>query len=185
MFSLSVLNFSLFLMYVVWTECILLLHLRFTLLYILFETRNKNITITKGDNRIDLWRGFICITRISQEFKKTRIEQELQEEKNQARTQEKKESDKKSRIQEYCLARHFLLRQARFGLHESCQKHQICFFRQESCIEGMVKESCLISKKNKNLERTVSRSSTRVTAHLKYTISKKFHPLGEPWSRNG
>jgi len=31
--------------------------------------------------------------------------------------------------------------QPRFGLHESCQKVRIFFFRQESCIEGMGKES--------------------------------------------
>jgi hypothetical protein len=45
-------------------------------------------------------------------------------------------------------------------LHELCQKVKICFFRQESCIEGMTKESWLITQKNKNLERTMSRSST-------------------------
>ena len=43
-------------------------------------------------------RGFIGITRIKQEFKKTRIMQDLQEEKNQTRSQEKKESVKNTRI---------------------------------------------------------------------------------------
>ena len=54
----------------------------------------------------------------------------------------------------------FLPRQPRFCLQESYQKVKICFFRQESCTEGMAKESCLTTKKNKNLARTMSRTST-------------------------
>ncbi len=61
-----------------------------------------------------------------QEFKKTRVIQELQE---------KKESDKNSRTQESWS------RPPRLGLHEPCQKVKICFFRQESCIERVTKES--------------------------------------------
>jgi hypothetical protein len=64
--------------------------------------------------------------------KKKRVRQE---------SQEKKESGKNSRIQESGLAELFLPRQPRFGLHGSCQKVKICFFRQESYIEGMEKES--------------------------------------------
>ena len=82
--------------------------------------------------------------------------------KNHARIARRQESDKNTRTQESCLARHFLPRQPRLYLHESCQKVKICFFRQESCTEGMAKESCLISKKNKNLDRSKSRSSTSV-----------------------
>jgi hypothetical protein len=52
-----------------------------------------------------------------------------------------KESDKNTRTQESCLARRFLPRQTRFCLQEYHQKVQIYFFRQESCIEGMAKES--------------------------------------------
>lgn len=57
------------------------------------------------------------------------------------KNRKKKESGKNSRIQESCLARHFLPRQPRFCLQEYHKKVQICFFRQESCTEGMAKES--------------------------------------------
>jgi hypothetical protein len=88
--------------------------------------------------------------RFRQEFKKTGVMQE---------SQEKKESVKNTRTQESYLAMYFLPRQTRLYLHGSCQKDKICFFRQESCIEGMAKESCLIIKKNKNLERSMARTS--------------------------
>jgi hypothetical protein len=147
----SVLNFFL-LAYAIWTHYVFsLLHLSFTFLCILFEIRDKNITVTKRDNYIDVYRGYIFIKRIRQEFKETRAIQELQK---------KEESDKNSRTQESWLARHFLPRQPRFYLHEPCQKVKICFFRRESCIVGMKKESWVITQKNKNLERTMSRSST-------------------------
>ena len=51
----------------------------------------------------------------------------------------KQEPDKNTRMQESCLAKHFLPRLPRFCLHEPCQKVKICFFREESCIEGMEK----------------------------------------------
>jgi hypothetical protein len=70
--------------------------------------------------------------RFRQEFKKTRAMQELQE---------KKESVKNARTQESCLAMNFLPCQTRFCLQEYHKKIKICFFRQESCIEGMAKES--------------------------------------------
>ncbi len=85
--------------------------------------------------------------------------------KNQTRISRKKESGKNSRTQESWLAKNFLPRQPRFGLHGSCQKGKISFFRQESCTEGMEKESWLQTKKNKNLERMMARSSTCVSAH--------------------
>jgi hypothetical protein len=40
----------------------------FTFLRILFETRNENIPVMKRGNRIDVYKGFICITRIRQEL---------------------------------------------------------------------------------------------------------------------
>ena len=62
-------------------------------------------------------------------FKKKRSRPESQEKKNQPR------------IQESCLVRHFLPCQTRFCLQEYHKNIQICFFRQESCVEGMAKES--------------------------------------------
>ncbi len=115
---------------------------------ILFETDNKNIIVTKGTNHIDVKTGVIFITRINQELqekdsgkncKKTRVRQEVKE---------KKESVKNTRTQ------------------ESCQKIKISFYRQESCIEGIAKESCLIIKKNKNLERMMARTSTSENSTL-------------------
>ncbi len=73
---------------------------------------------------------------VSQESGKSSREQE-----SYKNCKKKKESDKNSRTQESWLARHFLPRQPRLSLHEPCQKVKICFFRQESCIEGMTKES--------------------------------------------
>jgi hypothetical protein len=94
----------------------------------------------KTGNRIDAYKGFSHITR---------IRQELQEQ----------DSGKNLRTQESWLTRQFLPCQLRFGLHGSCQKVKIRFFRQESFIEGIEKECYLKSKKNKNLERTMTRSS--------------------------
>ena len=70
---------------------------------------------------------------------KKKIQARIQENKNHARIPRKKESVKNTRTQESCLARHFLPRQPRLCLHGSCQRDQICFFRQEYYIEGMVK----------------------------------------------
>jgi len=126
------------------------------------------------------WNSFVLqgFCQNGKNYKKTRILPESQENKNHtrkarnknhariarnknhARIARKQESDKNTRTQESCLARHFLPHQPRFCLHESCQKDKICFFRQESCTEGMTKESCLMFKKNKNLDRSKSRSST-------------------------
>jgi len=66
------------------------------------------------------------IARRTESDKKTRKKIISQE------SQEKQDPDKNSRTQESCLARHFLSRQPRLYLHESCQKVKIYFFRQES-----------------------------------------------------
>jgi hypothetical protein len=71
----------------------------------------------------------------------------LRRKQNQVRNPEKQESDKKAKIQKSWLAIHFSPHQTRFGLHESCQKEKICFFRQDSYLEGMAKESWLILRK--------------------------------------
>ena len=94
-------------------------------------------------------------------------------------SQEKQESVKKTRPQESCLARHFLLCQTRFCLQEYHKKVQICFFRQESCIEGMEEESRLITKKIKNLERSVARSSTSAASwkFVSYLVHQEYVPL--------
>jgi hypothetical protein len=91
-----------------------------------------------------------------------RFKQEIQENIFRQESQEKQESVKNIRTQESCLIRHFLPHSTRFCLQEYHQKVQICSFRQESCIEGMAKESWLIIKKIKNLERREARSSTSV-----------------------
>ena len=111
-------------------------------------------------------------------FKNKRSRQEVQVKKESYKKNKKKESDKNfkkkkesgknSRTQESCLVRHFLPRQPRFCLQEYHQKVKTCFFRQESCIEGMAKESWLITKKNKNLERCEARSSTSDNTSLKW-----------------
>ena len=74
-------------------------------------------------------------------LKKQGIMQELSEKKNQTRSEGEKDSDKKSRIQESCLTAYFLIRQARFGLSKSCRRTKSVFFRQETCVEGIKKES--------------------------------------------
>jgi len=140
----------------------------------LFEIANKKIIVMQGENHIDIKTGLICITRINQEpqekdsgknsrkqepcknCKKKRISQEN---KSHARIATKKESVKNTRTQESCLAMNFLPCQTRFCLQEYHKKVKICFFRQESCIEEMAKESWLITKKSKNLERSEARSS--------------------------
>ena len=69
------------------------------------------------------------------------FQQEIQEHIFRQESQEKQESVKSIRTQESCLARHFLPRQSRFCLQEYHKNVKICFFRHESCIEGMAKES--------------------------------------------
>jgi hypothetical protein len=102
-----------------------------------------------------------------------RIRQEDQEIKSQARIIRRKESVKNTRTQESCLARHFLPRQTRFCLQEYHKNVQIWLFRQESCVEGMAKESWLITKKIKNLERREARSSTSVLTYRDVKEGKK------------
>ena len=93
-----------------------------------------------------------------------RIRQELQENKKQGRIARKQESGKNLRIQESCLTSDFLPHQPRFCLQEYHKTFKILFFRQESCIERIAKESCLKIKKIKNLARREARSSTSVAA---------------------
>jgi hypothetical protein len=115
----------------------------------------------KEENDIHIKKGSLASKESIKNFKE-KIQARIQEIKsqerivrkqNQARSQENKESDKNIRTQESCLTRHFLPHQTRFCLQECHKKVQIWFFRQESCIEGMAKESCLTNKKIKNLER--------------------------------
>jgi hypothetical protein len=72
-------------------------------------------------------------------FRKKRIRQEVYE--KEAGKKVKKKNQTRIQEQESCLVRHFLPPQTRFCLQEYHQKVQICFSRQESCIEGMAKES--------------------------------------------
>ncbi len=75
----------------------------------------------KRDNRIDVYKSFTCITRIGQELQQ--------------------DSSKNLRRKESCKNYKKNQNQPRFSLHGSCQKVRIFFFRQESCTEGMGKES--------------------------------------------
>jgi hypothetical protein len=79
----------------------------------------------------------------------------IQRSKNHGRTARIKGSDQKSRKKR--------IRQELKNTRILPESHDL-FFRPESCIEGMVKDSCMKIKKNKNLERSEARSPTSVYA---------------------
>ena len=100
-----------------------------------------------NESRWSYWckRALICITRIMKDFKE-------------------KTPDKNTRKQKSCPA-YFLLHQGTFCLHKSVKNSRSVLLRQEICIERMAKESWLITKKIKNLERREAES---------YNIEKPF-----------
>ena len=85
-----------------------------------YQYRIKNTMMMMTNFEIDFCGS--SRKRFKEEFKETRIIQELSKKKNRARGERKKYSDKKLRIQESCLTAYIFLRQARFGLHESCRR---------------------------------------------------------------
>ena len=73
-------------------------------------------------------------------IKKTRNHARVIRKKNQTRSEEEKDSDKKSRIQ-VLFDGIFLDSPGKIRSKQILQKDKIRFFRQETCIEGMEKES--------------------------------------------
>jgi len=78
---------------------------------------------------------------IRQEFQKKRIRQEILEKGIRQEFQEKKRIRQEFKNTRILPGETFLASPGKIRSTRILQKGKICFFRQESCIEGMAKES--------------------------------------------